>query len=199
MGVTRRLGAVLLAATVCSVPAAAQSARPWSAQVAPIYLVLLGDTFEGVKSALGFEGQLRYTKGRFSLGAGLEYTKHGIKDDPDGFAIRRVGPFVEPRFVIPTSSNSIAPYLSARLSIVSVKLVVPEALQDQIIGGKATGTTFNAGGGLLVRLAPRINLDLGATIGRTNFGTVTFDDGTAGEDLGSGGNLILRVGLGIGF
>ena len=194
------VSATLAALTIATTAASAQSSQRWSAEVAPIYVVLLGNTFQGTKSALGFEGQLRYTASNLSIGAGVEYTKHGFTDASlAGFGLRRVGPFIEPRYVILIGSSKVAPYISARFSVVSISLVVPASQQGTIIPGTSTGTTINGGGGVLLHLAARLNLDLGATVGHTSFGTVKYSDGTTGGSLGSGGDLVVRGGLSFGF
>ena len=69
----------------------------------------------------------------------------------------------------------------------------------------AGGTQLNIGGGVLLRLSPTMNLDLGATFGAIHFadvkadvpglGSQTFDTGSAGN----GQNLVLRVGLAVGL
>ena len=198
MPVTKSAWISALVLGVMTQQMAGQSARPLSIQASYIRVTLYGDSYNGVKAANGVEGQLRYTKGSFSIGAGLEYTKHGFADDPQGYALRRIGPFLEPRYLIPTASNSVAPYLAARLSYVSVRVLIPKSVTS-VSAGSAKGTTLNFGGGLLLRVIPRVNLDLGGSFGRSDFGNVTFDDGNVGGDFGTGLNLILRAGFTLGI
>jgi hypothetical protein len=113
------------------------------------------------------------------------------------------GGFVEPRYVIATKSNSVAPYISARFS------VLRESANFDVQGNaaevSASGVTLNGGGGLLFRLAERVNLDVGATWGYTNFGKGTAKlngqeiPGLTGFEAGSGSNLVLRAGIALGI
>jgi hypothetical protein len=63
---------------------------------------------------------------------------------------------------------------------------------------------LNGGGGLLYRVGPRFNLDMGATFGYDRLGSGTIRrKSTGGTELvqsGSGANLVVRFGfvLGIG-
>jgi hypothetical protein len=185
----------LLAAAALS-PLAAQSARPWSVQASGLFAALLGEAYDNLKSGLGVEVQLRRTFGRGSVGAGIEFTEHKLELLTDANPVGRIGPFVEPRLVILTASNTVAPYLSARIALlkISYRDKATDILQS------ATGYTLNGGGGMLVRLAPRLNLDLGATFGHTRFGNLT-SSGAGGPTtaLGSGSNLILRTGFTLGL
>jgi hypothetical protein len=183
---------------IVTCPLAAQSARPISVQASYLRVSIFGGSLGGVTAANGFEGQLRYTKGRWSVGGGMEYSKHAIDGAPSGYGLRRVGPFVEPRFLLPTSSNTIAPYIAGRLSIVSVTALVPSSATN-VAGGSSTGTTLNAGGGLLIRMAPRVNLDVGISGGYSSYGSVKFPSGTTSGSLGTGGNFIIRAGFSLGL
>ncbi len=183
---------------IAACPLSAQSARPLSVQASYLRIVLRGESLGDVAASNGFEGQLRYTRGRWSLGGGMEYSKHGIDGQPSGYGLRRVGPFLEPRLLLSLSSNTLAAYVAGRLSVVQVTALVPSSLPN-VSAGSATGTTINAGGGLLIRLSPRVNFDVGASGGFSSFGSVTFPSGTRGGSLGTGGNLILRAGFSLGL
>jgi len=91
------------------------------------------------------------------------------------------GAFIEPRYVFSTSSPSLAPYLSARLSLLRMSGIMEE---------DSNGGNVNFGGGILARLTSRLNLDFGATYGYTRF---------SGGISGSGSDLVLRAGLAIGL
>lgn len=191
--VTAALLATALAAAAA--PVGAQSARPYSLQASGLYAVLLGSAYDNLKSGLGGEVQFRRTFGRWSLGAGVEFTSHGLELLSDANPVRRLGPFVEPRLVIPTSSGTVAPYLSARLSL--LRISYRDKTTD--VSQTATGSTVNGGGGLLLRLGPRANLDVGATVGYTRFGNLTSSGGGTPLALGSGSNIIFRTGLTVGL
>jgi len=186
----------------------AQSAQPISLQVSGLYASLFGDDYEGIGKGLGGEAQLRFTPGALSVGVGGQYTRHDFTvtvpsvGDFDG-NLSLAGAFIEPRFVIATGSNLVAPYISARLSLLHQGISVDFPACGEV-SGSATGTTVNGGGGLLVRLTSRMNLDAGATYGYTQFGEATIKCESTGEELGelakgSGTNIVVRIGLAIGL
>jgi hypothetical protein len=195
--VSRSSSGVLTALTLLVAgKATAQSAQAISVQVSGLYNGVYGDVFtgNGIKGGYGAEGQIRYTPGALSVGAGFQYTTHDIDQAEDIFFY---GGFLEPRYRIHTGSNVWAPYLSARFSL----------LKTGFSGGDLTlDSSFiqvNGGGGLLYRLGSRFNLDLGATFGydRLGSGTVTRKStgGTTPVEASSGANLVLRVGFVFGI
>lgn len=173
----------------------AQSAQAISIQVSGLYNGVFGNVFTGLQNGIGAEGQLRYTPGALSIGAGFQYTNHGLEDRTED--TRLYGVFVEPRYRIHTGSYVIAPYVSARLSLLKVGFS----------GGDLTlSSSFiqvNGGGGLLYRLGPRLNLDVGATFGYNRLGEGTLEseaNGTAVEiESSSGSNVVLRLGFALGL
>ena len=98
--------------------------------------------------------------------------------------------FLEPRYVVDFGSDNAVFYLSARGAL--SQITVSEGSVD-VTG---TGYTLNGGGGFLIRMGPRTNLDLGVTMGYKDLGIVTLQTGTF--DLGTGANVVGRVGLAIG-
>jgi hypothetical protein len=224
MHIARNLtGAALLLA--CAAPAlAAQSRQRLSLQVSGLYAKPFGGDYETFKvgNGIGTEAQLRYTPGVFSIGAGFQYTSHNapsyllVLDDESrvdvtGVGVKLFGAFVEPRMVIPTGSDRVAPYLSARMSLLHYSNAANWAFQGQPYAGKmssnTSGLTANGGGGLLVRMTPRVNMDLGATYGFSSFGKyrikVSEQSGVSSQQNtskgGSGSNLVVRVGLAVGI
>jgi opacity protein-like surface antigen len=196
---TALAAATLLAALAGS--AAAQSAQKVSIQASLLGATLSGSEFDGWGTGAGFEAQVRYNPSAFSIGAGFQLTRHSLEGFDDKVSLG--GGFVEPRYVIPTRSNAVAPYVSLRFSVLreSGSLDVPSGT----VSVSASGLTFNGGGGVLFRLGQRVNLDVGATWGFTNFGDITTKlNGTvvpdfSGIDAGSGTNLVMRVGLAVGI
>jgi hypothetical protein len=189
----------LAAAVLLAVDLSAQSAQAISLQVSGLYNTVDGDVFDNLKNGFGGEAQVRYTPGALSLGAGFQYTEHGPEPLP-GFPnppdVRLYGGFIEPRYRIHTGSYVIAPYVSARFSL----------LKAGFEGGEfSLSSTFiqlNGGGGLLYRLGPRFNLDAGATFGynRRSAGTLSRDDQPVRSDpAASGFNLVVRLGLAVGL
>jgi len=173
----------------------AQSAQAISIQVSGLYNGVYGDVFNGVRSGYGGEAQIRYTPGALSIGAGFQYTTHDVALQMED--IRFYGGFLEPRYRIYTGSYVLAPYVSARFSLLKVGFSGGDLTLD------SSFIQVNGGGGILYRLGPRVNLDLGATFGwdRLGEGTVRRKS-TNGEEpveASSGANLVLRVGFAFGL
>jgi hypothetical protein len=184
---------LLLGGLLSLVPAAveAQTAQRFSFQFSGLYNTLGGDTFEGVNPGSGLELQFRYNPSQFSIGVGVQATIHTF-DDPalDDVELALAGVFLEPRYVFSVGSDRFAPYLAARLATAVGTFSVDGETVD---GVEITGSTFNAGGGLLLRLSNRTNLDFGITAGTTNWEESDIFPG------GSGSNVIARLGLAIGI
>lgn len=202
---SRRIGTVVaggaaFALVAWSTTLEGQSAQRWSLQVSPIFVAAFGDAYEGLESGLGFEAQVRLTPSAWSFGAGIQGSVHGLKDVPDE-DVTLAGIFFEPRYVIDLGGNQ-APYISSRLAILAQSATI-ETPTFGDIELTATGAQLNIGGGVLFRLSPRINLDLGATLGIINFGDVEARSGgetvTIEGTSGNGQNIVLRIGLAIGL
>jgi|GEM_PF-941988 len=208
-------------------PLTAQTSQRFSIQASGLGAQAFGDSpvLDNVKFGYGFEAQVRYTPSAFSIGVGFQWTTHkqtlfdnNPAIDPtqlqinSGSRTKLYGGFIEPRYVIAAGSNTMAPYVSARVSILkqstsadgNVITVNPPVPFD--VKADATGFNINGGGGLLFRLTDRVNLDVGATFGWTDYGNlkVTVTDGTGGTVTGesetqSGTNLVLRLGLAVGI
>ncbi|HEY8259419.1 MAG TPA: hypothetical protein VIG08_17305 [Gemmatimonadales bacterium] len=194
MQIVRRYLAVILAAVV-SRGLQAQSAQAFSLQASGLYNGVFGNAFTGLRGGIGAEAQIRYTPGAVSIGAGFEYTNHGLENQPED--VRLYGGFIEPRYRIHAGSNVVAPYLSARFSLLKVGYS----------GGDLSLTSsfiqLNGGGGLLFRLNSRVNMDLGATFGYNRLGdgtkTSKSGGGSVSVESASGSNVVLRLGLAIGL
>jgi hypothetical protein len=177
----------------------AQSAQAVSIQISGLYNRVFGNVFQGLKDGIGGEAQIRYTPGALSVGAGFQYTDHGWKIREEN--VRLYGGFIEPRYRIHTGSNVVAPYLSARFSLLKVGFS-GDALS---LSSSSPFIQLNGGGGLLYRLGPRFNLDLGATFGYNRLGSGTLTE-RIGNDVEnapflatSGSNLVVRLGLAVGL
>src|SRR5690242_7775771 len=174
-----RRSLLLVALTIAGLsatPAAAraQSAQRFSLQGSALYASLFGSAYDGFKGGPGFEGQLRYTSPLgWSFGAGFQFTQHSVNGVSEKASL--LGPFVEPRYTFELPAyESVAPYLSARVAVLQQRLTVND------VQGTSSGFTANGGGGLLLRLGPRVNLDVGATYGFTNFSAATIVDRVTG-------------------
>ena len=192
----RRLGkhalTIVAFLATLAIPASAQTASPISLQFSGLWSIPFSGGLSGVSAGPGVQAQIRYNPSLFSIGVGGEISLHDF--DADGRSLRLTGAFLEPRYVIQTSSESVAPYLSGRIAVSQTTFEVAD------LTSTATGFTANVGGGLIIVLGSSVNLDLGATIGAKGLGTATVDSTPPTIfDLGSGTNVILRVGLAIGL
>jgi hypothetical protein len=188
-----------------------QMGHRYSVQVSGLGATLFGDEFAEIDAGFGGEAQLRITPGRFSIGFGMQYTQHGTTDFEglEDFTFKLWGPFLEPRLVVDMGSDAAAPYLSGRLSILREQGSVDFDFVDEFgnpnsvdISAYAWGVLANAGGGVLFALSPRMNVDLGVTIGFGRFGEGTVEvDGTEvfTFDGTSGGNVVFRAGVSFGL
>jgi hypothetical protein len=194
MPCVRLLLVVVLALTLSS-PLLAQSAQAVSLQVSGLYNGVFGNAFFGLRNGAGVEAQVRYTPGSLSVGAGFEYTNHGSDIRPEN--TRLYGGFVEPRYRIHAGSNVVAPYVSARFSLLKV------GFSGGDLSLSSSFIQLNGGGGLLFRLNSRVNLDVGATYGYNRLGNGTLKSESGGGSVpveaNSGSNVVLRLGLAIGL
>ena len=137
-------------------PVAAQSLQPLAVQAsgAVLFATAKDPSFES-RTRLGYEGQLRYTFSRFSLGVGYQrstvfaFTNNPLKLDLS------LG-FIEPRLVL-AAGQTVALYGAARLGV--GKLVCGTQC-----AANRTDFTWGGGGGLLFRLSRRLSSDLGVQL-----------------------------------
>ncbi|MFN2567288.1 MAG: hypothetical protein ABR499_20010 [Gemmatimonadaceae bacterium] len=209
----RRLAGVgAVAVLIClAPPLRGQTAQPISVQLSGLYEGLSGDAFEDMRPGVGVEAQLRYTRGAWSVGLGYQTVRHryGFCYVPlSGGGCARVIParitgsgiFFEPRYVFDAGSDVFAPYVSGRFSIVR-----QSDTGDPLFDFSVTGSSANGGGGLLVRVTPRVNFDAGATFGYTRFSSYRAVDKETGDVItgsaggAAGSNFVLRVGVAIGI
>jgi hypothetical protein len=173
----------------------AQSAQTFSLQVSGLVNAVLKDVFVGLQNGVGAEAQFRYTPGALSVGAGFQFTVHGLEERSDN--ARFYGGFVEPRYRIHAGSNVVAPYISSRFAVLKV------GFSGEDLSLSSTLLELNGGGGILVRLGPRVNLDAGATLGYNHLGKgilVTQVGGNAVPVTSiSGSNLVAHLGVAIGL
>lgn len=181
-------------------PMAAQTAQPISIQGSVLGASLGGNAFQDAANGFtidpGFGGeiQLRWNPSAFSIGAGFQYTTHvaNLADFPDvDVDLDFSGVFIEPRYVIFVGSERAAPYVSGRLMRLVSTLTVSGFGFSESQDIDAWG--YNLGGGLLLRVNPRVNLDLGLTAGGI---TLSFDEPEPVTE--SGTSVVFRLGLALG-
>ena len=178
--------------------AAAQTAQRFSAQASALFVTLAGDAYESLDNGKGFEAQVRFNPGALSIGGGFQLSSHDISTTSFDGSVRLLGPFLEPRYVIATQSPRFAPYVSSRLAMLR------QSLNVEGYDGHANGLQINGGGGVIVRLASNVNVDLGATFGYIDFGKATLTNNSTGitteePDADSGTNWVIRIGLAFGL
>jgi hypothetical protein len=173
----------------------AQSAQAFSLQGSGLVNGVFGDVFTGLQDGVGGEMQFRYTPGALSVGAGFQFTVHELEGRTED--ARLYGGFIEPRHRIHVGSNVVAPYISARLSLLKV------GFSGGDLSLSSTFMQLNGGGGVLTRLGSRLNLDLGATFGYNRLGNGTLTRKSSGTavpvEASSGSNVVIRLGLAIGL
>jgi hypothetical protein len=175
----------------------AQSAQAISLQFSGLYNGLFGNVFQGLNDGAGAEAQIRYTPGALSVGLGFQFTGHSFDNPSFNESARLYGGFLEPRYRIHTGSNVVAPYLSARFSVLKMGFTGGD------LSVSSTFIQLNGGGGLLYRVGPRVNLDFGATYGYDRLGAGSFESKSRGTiatfDSGSGSNVVVRFGFAVGL
>ena len=191
-----------IAALALAGPLEAQTAQRFSVQISALGNTLFGEDFEGLKTGFGGEAQIRYNPSAFSIGAGIQYTYHSVDLESigitqPGLSINSslTGFFVEPRYVFDMGSDRAAPYISSRFSVSNLTLKAD--LDGETAELTDTGLTINGGGGVLVRVNQRTNLDFGATFGYKRLGVIS--SGTGEDAEGSGTNIIYRIGIAFGL
>lgn len=199
--VTRTLLLAGVAAVVAAGPGAAQSRQMVSVQASVLVTTINGPSFEnfGLSAAPGGELQVRVNipPGDFSLGGGVQFSKHTGTFNATDSKVNLTGVFLEPRYAIRTTSRTLRPYLAGRIAF--LKQALSYGTGAGAIDVTASGTAFGGGGGFAVRLSPNLNFDLGAAFTTTNFGEYK-DQGTAtGEDAKGGSSYVIKAGLTIGL
>jgi opacity protein-like surface antigen len=107
------------------------------------------------RTRLGWEGQVRYTFGRVSLGVGYQRsTVFAFTEGNPPPTLQLSFGLIEPRYVL-SASRWIAFYVAGRVG--AGKLV--SGSSDFNVGKTSIG--YGGGGGLLVRLSSRLSADLG--------------------------------------
>ena len=182
--------------------AGAQSAQKYSIQASGLFVGVSGDAYDGMNAGPGVELQFRYTPSVWSFGIGYQYSSHGLDENSiTDNSVSLSGVFFEPRRTFDVGSSTYAPYASGRLAILRESLDIEDS--GTTLNASASGIQVNVGGGVLFRLTPRVNLDLGLTLGMINFGDLELSMPGAGSavigDGGSGSNMVFRVGAAIGL
>jgi predicted porin len=185
----RPLGGFVATLLLLSLPAsaAAQSRELVSLQLSG-ELVFPTQDYGGLEkgTTLGWEGQVRFTFSRFSVGVGYENSRVFESNTPasDITANLSVG-FVEPRYVLGVFGNIAAPYLAARIGYGSLLV----RASDTSVNSSDGSFIIGGGGGVIFQVAKRVGIDLGAQYFVADFA----------NSSGSAGYFLLRLGVSVGL
>jgi hypothetical protein len=159
----------------------AQSAQLFSIQASGLAASFKDQGSSGTNSLVsgfGVEAMARVSPSVWSFGVGFQRTAHLLDG---GATLLMTGFFFEPRYAIDIGSDRVAPYVAGRVA--TLRAVVTASGQEF----RNTGTAYGAGAGLLIRLTPRINADIGAAFTQNKFeGSFTGYVAKAGFSLGLG-------------
>jgi hypothetical protein len=193
--------ATALALVALAAPAAGAQDRleqPWERRARPSLSVEGAGLYSAINAGgggalgdgFGFDVQGNVGVSAFSLGVGYQRATQSI----DGVSRRAVydGVYLEPRLALPLGYGSFTPYLAGRVG--RVRLTTPDA-----VSGGGTGTWIGGGGGVLVSVAPGVQLNLAGMWARVNLSD--RDDVALDGRLveGAGNGVLLRAGVVLGF
>ena len=153
-----------------------------SLQASGVAAVSNGATSPRNPFEFGVEGQLRLTEGAGSVGLGVRATSFERAEDEINDSLSwdasSLGFFVEPRFVVGVLGDRVSLYVLGRLA--SDRLSANESgFRSDGLGsspvaysveGSLTSFAGYLGSGLLIRLTPHVNLDLGSVEGIPRWG-----------------------------
>lgn len=200
-----RILRVRLATSVCGLVvvtsvAPAQSRQFFSVQSSALLTSLHGEAFDRLRigTGLGGEFQVRLNPGTFSLGAGVQVTKHSSTSQGLTNHMTLTGFFLEPRYAIRIASRIVRPYIAGRVALLNQKTDLEDI--GTTLPLKASATAFGGGGGFVARLNDFVGFDLGVAVTSANFGDFEYRDtgDNSGLDAGSGMSYVVKAGLNIG-
>ncbi|MGH7524686.1 MAG: hypothetical protein ACREK8_10300 [Gemmatimonadales bacterium] len=152
----------------------AQSAQPMSLELSGAgNFAMDANPALDPQSRPAVEGQARYTFSRFSLGIGAV-----IQSPQNNLRQLRGSAFVEPRYVVGSWPGK-AFYLATRFGY--GRFICTTRCTDE-----DSHVTYGAGAGILIRVSPRVNADLGAEYFRV-------------ANWSASGYSLLRAGLTLGL
>lgn len=173
---------------------------PWERRSAPtfalgaagVYASPRGSGAGRVADGAGFEAQGMLGVGPLALGVGYQRTVQPVRGA--GVDATADGAFVEPRLAIAPFRN-FNPYLAGRVSFLRQR-VPGTARNDET---RTTATALGGGLGLLVALAPNVQLDLAALYQYVPENDEATGGARAPLRVGGGSGALLRAGVVLGF
>jgi hypothetical protein len=197
----RRVALLLMGSVTLVAETSAQSRQFLSVQGSALLTSLHGDAFDLLRigTGLGGEFQLRINPGAFSVGAGVQYTKHSSTGQGLSNDMTLTGFFIEPRYAIPIASRIVRPYLAGRIAFLNQKTDLEDVTTTFQV--KASAIALGGGGGFVARINSNVNFDLGVALTSADFGTFEYRDtgDDSGLDAGSGMLYVVKAGLNIGL
>jgi hypothetical protein len=163
--------------------ASAQSARPFSVQASPFWTAQR--IIDANASGFGVETQVRYSRGAASVGVGYQYTNHVAGDEE----VKVSGVFAEPRYTLFVGSPRLIPYLAGRAA---------RLRQTNNFASSSNGYAVGGGGGVILTLSDRVNLDFGAALLRQSMEDATLPNGLR-FNFGSFTGYAAKAGLSVSF
>jgi hypothetical protein len=183
-----RLILTMLSTALLVEPSSAQSLQRVSLQGSgALVFPTAAETDFRNSTRLGWEGQVRYTFSRFSLGAGYQLATVYRFETGDFRAAMSVV-FAEPRYVAAASAR-VAVYFAGRAGAGRLECSPPTDCAEQRFQ-----PVYGAGGGLLVRLSRRLNADLG-----TQYFSAAYQLANPPGATARTGYVLARLGVGLGL
>jgi len=176
---------VASATTATAQPSAQRRSSPtFSIEAGGVYAGYRGGSFRNTNDGGGFDAQANLGVSLFSLGAGYVRTTHDVDGTSENAVVS--GIFVEPRLALPIAYGNFTPYVLGRV------MRVERQLGSGATAVESTGTALGGGLGLLVWLAPGVQLNTSAAY----YGMRLTGEPSGGRNTGTG--VTLRVGLSLG-
>lgn len=197
-----QLGALVVVAAGTGMPAAAQRTSSLSFELSAAYRTaddsLLAHIvnpappiptvyFRGLAEGVGLDAQARYTRGRWSLGAAVQHTIHGVDNVSEHLHFTSVG--LEPRYAVPVGSVTV--YLSGHVARMSYQVASGGDEQS------AHGTAFGGGAGVLIPFWPTVQLRVALTYSRASLGDPALNGFTVRPGSRDGSLISLQTGLAV--
>ena len=191
-----------LAATLLAVSNAnAQSRQFLSVQGSGLLTSLSGDAFDRLRIGTGVGGELqvRVNPSFFSLGAGVQVTRHSSTSQGLSNRMTLTGFFLEPRYAIPLDNRIVRPYVAGRIALLRQTTDLEDIGTTFLV--KASATAIGGGGGFVAKISDFVGFDFGVAVTSANFGTFKYRDTgiDSGLDAGSGVSFVVKAGFNIGI
>lgn len=172
------LGLLVVLVPALSSRAEGQSRQRWSVQGSAAVIWPLDEPVDLESDVrIGWDGQVRYTFSRLSIGAGIQRSPI-LRATVGDLNVALLLGFIEPRYVLAAGSGA-ALYAAGRLGAGRLSCSPDRCTDDWHV-------TLGGGGGVLFQITPRLAADLGA-----QFFTVA--------DASNSNYLTARLGLGLGL